>query len=218
MGKDTKEQLLLAAVREFAEHGYQKTTVRKIVDRAGAKNLNAVVYYYGGKEGLYKAVLSFMFSEAEKFKEDVNAKNFDSLTAEEKLASMIHFLIKAYYSTETQLDQDFFNIFIKEAKNPTPFLKEMIEHHLRPGKELLCSLLREYLGPKVPQKVIEDCEYSISAQILYGALGWTIISRISPDQAPYNESIEELSNHIIRFTLNGLKGFKDETEATCPSR
>ena len=209
MGTDTKEQLLLAAVREFADNGYYDTTIRRIVDRAGAKNLNAVVYYYGGKEGLYKAVLNFMFSEAEKFKDNESVKNLESLNVEERLASMIHFLVKAYYCTDTQLDRDFFNIFIKEAMNPTPFLKEMVEHHLRPGKDYLCSLLREYFGPEVPQKVIEDCEYSISAQILYGALGWTIISRISPDQPPFHDAIDDLSNHIIKFTLNGLKGFKD---------
>lgn len=209
MGKDTKAQLLLAAVSEFAANGYHDTTVRRIVERAGAKNLNAVVYYYDGKEGLYKAVLNFMFCEAEKFKEDEREKNFDSLTVEERLASMIHFLVKAYYSTETQLDRDLFNIFIKEAMNPTPFLKEMVERHLRPGKDLLCSLLREYLGPDTPQKIIEDCEYSISAQILYGALGWNIISRISPDHPHFSDSIDNLSDHIVKFTLNGLKGYKD---------
>lgn len=211
MSKDTKEQLLLAAICEFAEKGYQDTTVRKIVERAGAKNLNAVVYYYGGKEGLYRAVLSFMFSEAEKFKNEADIENQESLTAEEKLASMIHFLVRAYYSTDTQLDRDLYSIFIKEAMNPTPFLRKMIEHHLRPGKDFLCSLLRDYLGPEVPQKVIEDCEYSISAQILYGALGWNIISRISPDHPDFSDSIDTLSDHIVNFTLNGLKGYKNKT-------
>lgn len=120
MGKDTKEKLLLAAVREFAENGYHDTTVRNIVNRAGAKNLNAVVYYFGGKESLYKAVLNFMFCEAEKFKDEENTKYFKTLSAKEQLASMIHFLVRAYYSVETQLDKDLYNIFIKEAMNPTP--------------------------------------------------------------------------------------------------
>lgn len=212
MGNDTKEKILLAAVREFAENGYHQTTVRKIVERAGAKNLNAVVYYYGGKEELYKSVLNFMFSEAEKFKDKESTQKFELLSVEEKLASTIHFLVKAYYSVDTQLDKDLYSIFIKEAMNPTPFLKEMVEYHLRPGKDFLCSLLKEYLGPKVPQKIIEDCEYSISAQILYGVLGWPIISRMSPDRQPYSNSIEDLSDHIVKFTLSGLKGFKNEYE------
>lgn len=212
MSKDTKEKILLAAVREFAKNGYYQTTIRKIVDHAGAKNLNAVAYYYGGKEELYKAVLNFMFSEAEKFKDKESVNNFELLSVEQKLASMIHFLVKAYYSIDNQLDQDFYSIFTKEVINPTPFFKEMVEHHLRLGKDFLCSLLKEYLGPKVPQKVIEDCEYSISSQILYGVLGWSIISSMSPARSPFSDSIEDLSNHIVKFTSIGLKGFKKEYE------
>jgi len=208
MGKDTKEKVLLAGVREFAENGYHTTTVRNIVDRAGVKNLNAIVYYYGGKEGLYKTVLDFMFSEAEKFKEGENEYNSSLMSAEEKIASMIRFLCKAYYSVETQLDQDLYNIFVKEAGNPTPLFDEIVERHLRPVKKAMCSLLREYLGPEVPQIVVENCEYSISSQILHGALGWSIIKRVDPNQSHFCESIEALSDHIIKFTLSGIRGLK----------
>ncbi len=208
MGKDTREKILLAGVREFAENGFYATTVRNIVDRAGVKNLNAIVYYYGGKEGLYKEVLDFMFSEAEKFKEEENEYNFSLMSAEDKIASMIRFLCKAYYSVETQLDQDLYNIFVKEAGNPTPFFDEIVARHLRPVKDLMCSLLREYLGPEVSQNIIEHCEYSISSQILHGALGWSIIKRVDPNQSHFGESIEELSDHIITFTLSGIRGLK----------
>lgn len=208
MGKDTRERILLAGVREFAENGFHATTVRNIVDRAGVKNLNAIVYYYGGKEGLYKEVLDFMFSEAEKFKEEESEYNSSLMSAEDKIASMIRFLCKAYYSVETQLDQDLYNIFIKEAGNPTPFFDEIVERHLRPVKDVMCSLLREYLGPDISQKVIENCEYSISSQILHGALGWSIIKRVDPNQSHFGESIEQLSDHIITFTLSGLRGLK----------
>lgn len=208
MGKDTKENILLAGVREFAENGFHATTVRNIVDRAGVRNLNAIVYYYGGKEGLYKAVLDFMFSEAENFKEEKNDYNSSLMNAEDKIASMIQFLCRAYYSVETQLDQDLYNIFVKEAGNPTPFFAEIVERHLRPVKDFMCSLLREYFGPEVPQNVIENCEYSISSQILHGALGWSIIKRVDPNQSHFGESIEELSDHIIQFTLSGIRGLK----------
>lgn len=210
MDKSTKQTLLLAAIPEFAEHGYQKATVRKIVKRSGAKNLNAVVYYYGGKEGLYKAVLDFMFCEAAKFRDEEELTNLDQLSIEDKLASIIRFNVRAYYSVETQLDKDLYSIFVNEASNPTPFLKEIIQRYLRPGRDSLSSLLKEYLGPSVPQSVVEHCEYSISAQILYGAIGWPIISRITPDHPPFGEKVDELSDHIVTFTLSALKGIKDQ--------
>lgn len=208
MGKNTKENILLAAVREFAENGFHATTIRSIVERAGAKNLNAVVYYYGSKEGLYKAVLEFMFLEAEKFKESGSEEGLEKLDVEERLVSMIRFLCRAYYSVDTQLDRDLYAIFVQEAGNPTSFFNEMVEKHLRPGKEYMCSLLREYLGQNVPETVIEHCEYSISAQILYGVLGWTIISRINPEQTSFGSKVKELSDHVTKFSLAGLRAFK----------
>lgn len=208
MSKNTKHKLLLAAVREFSEKGFQATTVRSIVSRAQVKNLNAIVYYFGGKEGLYRAVLDFMFSEAEKFKEEENEHAFSSLSVEERIASLIRFLCRAYYSIDTQLDQDLYNIFIKEAANPTPFFDEMVKQYLRPVKDLLCTLLRDYFGPDISPEVVEKCEYSISSQILYGALGWSIIKRLDPDHASFGDSFEELSEHIIKFSLSGIRGLK----------
>ncbi len=208
MEKNTKERLLLAGVREFADNGYHATTVRNIVNRAEVNNLNAIVYYYGGKEGLYQAVLDFMFSDAEKFKEKSDEYNSSSMSIEDKLASMIRFLCRAYYSVETQLDQDLYNIFVKEAANPTPFFDDIVKRYLRPIKDDMHSLIREYLGPEVSQSEVENCEYSISSQILYGALGWSIIKRVDPNQSHFGESIERLSEHIIKFTLSGLRGLK----------
>lgn len=213
MSKDTEEKILRAAVGEFAEHGYQAATVRNIVERAGAKNLNAVVYYFGNKQELYKAVLEFMFLEAAKFKEESDTAVPDALEVKEKIAGMIRFLCRAYYCVDTRLDKDLYEIFIKEAGNPSPFFAAMVSRHLKPGRDYLCSLLREYLGPRVPDTVIDDCEYSITAQILYGALGWSIIQGTAPERKPFGEDVESFANHVVRFSLAALAAIKEQEGA-----
>ena len=50
-----RQRLLLAALELFAEQGYAKTSIRRITLAAGA-NIAAVSYYFGNKEGLYRAV------------------------------------------------------------------------------------------------------------------------------------------------------------------
>src|SRR5687768_12018312 len=55
-GLTTRSELLEAAGAVFAEHGYAKATSKEICERAGA-NIAAVNYYFGGKDGLYSAVL-----------------------------------------------------------------------------------------------------------------------------------------------------------------
>jgi AcrR family transcriptional regulator len=53
---DTRTQILDAAERLFAEHGYRGTSVRAITDLAGA-NLAAVGYHFGSKAELLAAVV-----------------------------------------------------------------------------------------------------------------------------------------------------------------
>ncbi len=52
----TRERLLNAATRLFAENGYRGASVRDICNLAGA-NPGAVSYHFGGKRQLYRSVL-----------------------------------------------------------------------------------------------------------------------------------------------------------------
>ncbi len=54
-GEQTKQHLLDAAQKLFAEHGFRKTSVRDIAKEAGS-NVAAVNYHFGSKENLYHEV------------------------------------------------------------------------------------------------------------------------------------------------------------------
>ncbi|GAA2715520.1 TetR/AcrR family transcriptional regulator [Actinoplanes palleronii] len=51
----TRQRILEAAAAEFGEHGYAGARTRAIAERAGV-NQQLVSYYFGGKEGLYRAM------------------------------------------------------------------------------------------------------------------------------------------------------------------
>ena len=58
---DSRVVLLKAARKLFASRGYKATTVRDIAQEAKL-NLSLVSYYFGGKEGLFKACVREVFS------------------------------------------------------------------------------------------------------------------------------------------------------------
>ena len=56
-GEDTARRILLAAIEVFAEEGYEGASTRSLATRAGV-NAPAIQYYFGSKEGLYRAVIA----------------------------------------------------------------------------------------------------------------------------------------------------------------
>jgi TetR/AcrR family transcriptional regulator, regulator of cefoperazone and chloramphenicol sensitivity len=55
-GEETRARILEAALELFAAHGFEGASTRTIAERAGV-NLPAIQYYFGSKEGLYRAVV-----------------------------------------------------------------------------------------------------------------------------------------------------------------
>jgi AcrR family transcriptional regulator len=58
-GEHTRQRLLEAAIELFAELGYERGSTRAIARRAGV-SLPALQYYFGGKEGLYRACAEYV--------------------------------------------------------------------------------------------------------------------------------------------------------------
>ena len=63
-GEETRRRILGTALEMFAEHGYDATSTRLLAERAGV-NLPAIPYYFGSKEGLYRAVVTFCLEQSE---------------------------------------------------------------------------------------------------------------------------------------------------------
>lgn len=62
-GPDTRQAVLDAARRRFAEVGYARASLRSIAAEA-AVDPSLVVHYFGSKEGLFRAVVEWPFDPA----------------------------------------------------------------------------------------------------------------------------------------------------------
>jgi len=56
VANDTRRRILETALDRFAAQGYEGASTRQIAEGAGV-NLPAIQYYFGNKEGLYRAII-----------------------------------------------------------------------------------------------------------------------------------------------------------------
>lgn len=91
-GEETRLRLLDAALELFAKDGFEGTSTRALADKAGA-NLPAIQYYFGSKEGLYRAVVDGIIAEIEAavtpLAEEIRTRLADSNTTRADLIDLL---------------------------------------------------------------------------------------------------------------------------------
>ncbi len=203
---DTEKRLLDAAGEVFAEHGYRAATVRQICEKAGT-NIAAVNYHFGDKEGLYMAVLRFVpKSYAEKHAADLSLST--PATAEQKLRAYVRSLLRRVFDKGRPGWHT--KILAREMIEPTRALDMLVEEGGRPMHRELALIIRELLGPEASDKAVRLCTMSIVSQCVYYHHARPVIARLYPQQKYDRKEVEDIAEHITRFSLLAVKGLSKE--------
>ena len=204
--ENTKQKLIEAAIKVFAEKGFRDATVRQICKLAGAANINAVNYYFGSKEQLYKQILAMIFAKYDK----QVAKDFSDKIPEDQLAIYISTFCKILYQ-ESEADTDTTAILVEEFTRPSPFLEEMVDTFNRPRVERLLKIIKGLLGEGATDDMARDCLVSVSGQLLYYSFARPVFARLFPNYFTKN-SHEQWAAHVFKFTMGGIAAYKRELE------
>ncbi len=101
-GEETRKRILDAAIAAFAEVGYEAAHTRLIAERATVK-LPAIAYYFGSKEGLYRAVIQHIAAQFEKsmapIAERADALLADPMAPREAVLAVLCELLEAFADT-----------------------------------------------------------------------------------------------------------------------
>lgn len=71
---DTRQSLTLAALDLLAERGLDAVSMRTINQAAGTRNASAVHYYFGNRDGMLKAIVEFISTELDIWRQDALAE------------------------------------------------------------------------------------------------------------------------------------------------
>lgn len=148
-GDATRQKLLTAAIDVFGQYGFDGTTTRALAGAAGV-NLQAIPYYFGGKEGLYLAAadhLATMISshvagrrqQVQARLADIGAQGRQATTdeARELLAELLQTLAEVMVSEKSRAWARF---LIREQMEPTEAFARIYENVMRPMVEAIRRL------------------------------------------------------------------------------
>lgn len=209
---NTKERLFKAAIRVFADKGYQAATVRDICQLAKA-NVAAINYHYGDKEKLYSQVVHEIFRATREARTPylgAEAPPYDRLKAFIR-ASFEEILPSAHPNEDPEECMAMGTIFMLEVARPTGVLDDIVKNFIGPDCEELYSILAAILGYDTPPRVIEMCMASVISQPLHFYYSQSIIQRLAQDKGAFlldPNFIDFATEHVFQFCVGAFEHFR----------
>ena len=203
--QETCRKLIDAAGQVFAERGLHAATIKEITDRARV-NMAAINYHYRDKFELYAAVIRHALT----LTAVTPSPNDLSDDPEVRLRQVIHSQIEDILDPSRPAWRG--PLLAHEFAQPTEALDSVMEELLRPRSELIRGIVRDIIGPNVPEKQALSAALSIGAQVIFYLYHAEIIRRLHPDLAGRN-SPDSLADHIVEFSLPGLRAMRNKHKA-----
>jgi AcrR family transcriptional regulator len=131
---DTRETILVAALRIFAAKGYDAASTRAIATEAGI-NHGLIRYYFGSKSQLWKDAVDRAFAALE--------SGLDAIAADPGISSdreRAGLLIRNYVRFVAR-NPEFVHLMHEEGKRPGPRMRWLVDRHVKRLFEGITALL-----------------------------------------------------------------------------
>lgn len=198
--KETRERLLRAAERLFAERGFNDVTVREICAAAQA-NVAAVNYHFGDKLGLYRQVLHVAIDAIRESTEAARQAG-EGLPPDEQLRRYISLFLHRLLAPGQQTVHKLIN---REVTDPTPVLDELVEQAVRPRLDYLAGVIAGIIGCDPADPRVIRCVLSVQSQSVMYARPNAIAERLGFNVRPTPSQIDEAAEHIADFSIAGVR-------------
>ncbi len=205
--KSTREKILDTAERLFAEKGFEGVSVREITNRAGC-NVASISYYFGNKKGLYLTVFRERLTERARkvqssFWKELEGHNNPS--SEEVIRALARAFLKSPFSEKERLLHH--KLIAREVSRPTEAFEIFHTEVVAPFFDALFRLLKRHIKGTTTKEEQLLYVLSIFAQVMHFNLSRNMLTAITGKKLD-EPFIDRLIEHIVRFSLYGIKGGK----------
>ncbi|MEX8498672.1 CerR family C-terminal domain-containing protein [Leptothrix ochracea] len=155
-GAEARTRLVEAATLLFADKGFGATSTREICQAAGV-NVASIHYYFGDKDGLYRAVLLRPIQDADRAFQNLDDPSIS-------LARHLHHVIGAICCPDNQVERAaMMRLYLRELIEPTAGCADLIFQHIQPQHERLVSCLARHVGAPADAPSLHQLAFAIVA-------------------------------------------------------
>jgi len=208
-GQEARNRLLDAALTLFADKGFAKTSTREIAQAAQA-NIASISYYFGDKDGLYRAVFADPRYNPPFVAPDPQAPPPDIRTT---LALMLGTFVEPL-KTGQQIRQCM-KLHFREMIEPTGMWQAEIDNNIKPAHEMLAQALCRHLGLRKPDDGIHQLAFEISGLGVMLHVGIDVIQAIRPGLIG---SAAALDRYHARMVDSAMALVEAEARRRAPSK
>ena len=208
-----RQQLLVHAPRNFAAKGYAGATTREICDAAGV-NLAAIRYYFGNKEGLYRAALLepiWLVTE--------RLLGFDGqhLSFEQAIRQVLGPLIEMAWRDEYELHAT--RLHLRETLQPTPIYRDVVQREIRPLHDALAAMLARHCGLPAADTEIHQLAFAMVAMANDYCISREYMNLLAPDVLARPQAETCILNRLVDYCCALLERERQRRHpgAHCPA-
>lgn len=143
----TRQDILKSARALFAKKGFEAVSVREISKESG-QNLSMISYYFGGKEGLYKTIISEHMLAVTGQVSTIFAMSAGKEMTEKTFRSDMKALVSVLVGMKFQ-NPEMMMIMQRERVNGLPFARELHEQIISPYADNLVKIFKEAQTKKI---------------------------------------------------------------------
>lgn len=192
-GAQSRERLLLAAMRLFAEQGFATTSTREIALAAGT-NIASISYYFGDKAGLYRAAFSERAPHPDK---DVPAFTDPGATLRESLTAFYAMLLGPL--KQGDLARLCMRLWFREMLEPTGLWHEKIDNGIKPAHAGLMLVLGRHMGIAKPGDEVARLAFCVVGLAIQMMVTRDVIDKLTPQLLATDAAIDTWIARLVDY-------------------
>ncbi len=166
----TKDKLLEVAIDAFANAGYEGVGTRELAERAGT-NLSAIRYHFGGKEGLYRAVIQHISQDVQErvspFIQHTRSRARRPNVSREELIDSVCRLITAFANQllASGIGDNWARLVVREQMKPTKAF-DVMYNVFRILLDGIAPIVAKVVGEPSESRKVRICAMTLVGQAL----------------------------------------------------